>query len=138
MKENIHVTFTTPFMTKCSFVANEDFVKNPDEKLHIKVNLIHKQGKFIDDFCPISLCVQVGERGESQPFFTEVEMGAVFQFDGDIDDKMRDWLVNQRAPAFLYGYIRPVIATITNYSCFPSYNLPFGDFSDIEGKKDEI
>ena len=140
MKENIHVKFTKPLMTKCGFVTNEDFVPNLDEELHMKMNLIHKQGNFVNGYCPVYLCVQIGERSESQPFFAEVEMGTVFQFDGSVDDKMKNSLIHLGAPALLYGYIRPVIATITNYSAFPSYDLPLGDFSDSEDKdkKDEI
>ena len=48
----------------------------------------------------------------------------------DLDDEMVDTLLRQNAPALLLSYARPIIASITNASKFPTYNIPFFDFSE--------
>lgn len=46
----------------------------------------------------------------------------------DLDDKAVDAMLHLNAPALLLGYMRPIVANITNSSVFPVYNLPFMDF----------
>lgn len=37
-------------------------------------------------------------------------------------------MINTSAPAPLLGYMRPIVASITNSSKYPAYNLPFINF----------
>ncbi len=140
MKVNTDMGFSQPVMTKCEFVSNTGYIHMDGIKLDMPVTLCKKFGKVINNrACPISLSVRVGEKSDAFPYFAEVEMGANFFWDERLDETFRNEILNMRAPALLYGYIRPAISVLTGYSAFPSFNMPFGDFrEDSEVKEDEV
>ena len=43
---------------------------------------------------------------------------------------MVDKLLNQNAPSLLLSYIRPIVVQITAASPFPTYNIPFMNFTN--------
>lgn len=43
----------------------------------------------------------------------------------EMDKKIIESMLRMNAPALLLGYMRPIVANITNSSNFPVYNLPF-------------
>ena len=58
-----------------------------------------------------------------------IENHMVSVFTGNDLDEQIDNLLRKNAPALLLSYARPLIASITNASKFPTYNIPFLDFS---------
>lgn len=64
---------------------------------------------------------------EEVPFKLIAKVAADFRWE-DLDDKAVDAMLRLNAPALLLGYMRPIVANITNSSAFPVYNLPFMDF----------
>lgn len=140
MKINTDMHFSQPVLTKCEFVANEGYTHMDGIKIEMPVSLSKKYGKIINNrACPILLSVKVGGKNDAFPYFAEVEMGSNFFWDERLDETFRNDILELRAPALLYGYIRPVMAMLTGYSVFSSFNMPFGDFrKDSVENKDEI
>ena len=56
-------------------------------------------------------------------------MSSDFEWE-DMDESMIDTMLHINAPALLLGYMRPIVATITNSSKYPVYNLPFINFNE--------
>lgn len=53
---------------------------------------------------------------------------SAFRWDNEVENE--DLLLKQNAPALLFSYIRPIIATITASSKYPAYDLPFVNFTE--------
>ena len=61
-----------------------------------------------------------------QPFALKCTVEAEFEWSEKIqNDGKIDVLLEKNAQALLIGYLRPIVANITNVSKFPAYNLPF-------------
>ena len=61
-----------------------------------------------------------------QPFALKCTVEAEFEWSEKIqNDGKIDILLEKNAQALLIGYLRPIVANITNVSKFPAYNLPF-------------
>ena len=55
-------------------------------------------------------------------------LSAQFIWNDVYDENTLKDLLSINAPALLLGYARPMIASITNMSPYPSFNLPFYNF----------
>ena len=68
-------------------------------------------------------------------------MGSEFSWEDEKEDDLISELLNINAPALLTGYMRPIISLITSSSRFPTFNLPFLDFTqqykEIKSKSTE-
>ncbi len=84
---------------------------------------------------PVSLDVQVGKEDSAHPFFISVSMAAIFYINKEVSDEQKKQFLSVNAPAVLYSYIRPVIASLTSQSAYPQYNLPFMDFTPKDDSK---
>ena len=58
----------------------------------------------------------------------EIKLASEFSWQ-DLAENKIDVLLRQNAPALLLSYARPIISSITSASKFPTYNIPFLDFS---------
>ncbi len=78
----------------------------------------------------------IGHEGNDVPFMITIAEQARFmwesndEFIDENEEECIDRLLRQNAPALLIGYIRPIIASITSSSPFPTYNLPFIDLTE--------
>ena len=48
----------------------------------------------------------------------------------DLSDERVESMLKMNAPALLLGYMRPIVAGLTNSSNFATYNLPFINFKE--------
>ena len=79
----------------------------------------------------VELNIIIGAKENNEaPFYVDMVMGAIFKWDDSYDENTVKDLLSINAPALLLGYARPIIATITNMSPFPAYNLPFYNFTE--------
>lgn len=128
--------FTDPVLTKMSFFVNEDFVAEKKDNIEVNVGIEVNTGEIKDNEAPVELKIVIGEKGEKSPFYIVAVEGASFKWlakDFKTETEI-DRLLNINAPALLLSYLRPIIAMITSASTYPTYNIPFINFSDYKKK----
>lgn len=135
--------FTNPILQSCNFSINSEFVKemnkekSKNEEIKIPIRTSIGKGKIKDNKCVVSMKVEVGNEKAECPFHIVVHMDAKFSWTDENSNRVERFL-NISAPALLLGYIRPVISNITNLSPFPSYNVPFMDFTHEMNEKNKV
>lgn len=77
----------------------------------------------------VSLLFQLNHDVDDAPFDMYMKVASDFRW-GDIPEEKIDDLLQINAPALLMGYLRPIVANVTNFSEYPSYNIPFVDFTE--------
>lgn len=125
--------FKFPFLTKVSFNLNdefEDFQGNIDlkSKFDVKVHMSEKE-----KIAHVILQIKLGGEETDQPFELEIVMQSEFLWKRELEQEQLNALLSQNAPSVLLSYARPIIANITSSSPFPTYNIPFMNFT-----KDQI
>ena len=122
--------FKTPVMRKAVFQVNEGF-QNEDGGIEMPASISTR--RCVDDDAStayVEIEVLVGEKTKKYPFYAAVSYGADFRWKpGTFDGERLERLLSQNAPALLLGYVRVAIATLNNFSPYPSYNLPFVDLT---------
>ena len=121
--------FLNPYLKEVHFVVNPDF--NIDDGEIEMQNSFHVQVKRSenDNRANVELGLDMNLNNEKTPFKLQIRVASDFKWE-DLDDKTVDAMLEQNAPALLLGYMRPIVANITNSSNFPAYNLPFINFID--------
>ena len=121
--------FLNPYLKEVHFVVNPDF--NIDDGEIEMQNSFHVQVKRSenDNRANVELGLDMNLNNEKTPFKLQIRVASDFKWE-DLDDKTVDAMLEQNAPALLLGYMRPIVANITNSSNFPAYNLPFINFKD--------
>ncbi len=130
--------FTDPRMTVLIFHVNQEFNVEDDTEIKIPTNMTTNISKVADDnFAIVELSIEIGEESSRSPFFCAVKMSANFKWENT--DRDINALLSQNAPALLLSYARPIISNVTSSSPFPTFNLPFMDFTEnvTEQLKDE-
>ena len=123
--------FTNPIIRELNYEINTigDETENDSIKISntFKVNIKRSEEK--EAVVELNIIIGTKENNES-PFYIDMVMGAIFKWDDSYDENTVQDLLSINAPALLLGYARPIIATITNMSPFPAYNLPFYNFTE--------
>ena len=121
--------FINPYLKEIYFVVNPDF--NPDDKDLEMKNSFNVQIKRSenDNRANVELELKTNIDNEEAPFKLKIKMASDFKW-SDLDDETVDAMLKFNAPALLLGYMRPIVANITNSSNFPAYNLPFINFKE--------
>lgn len=125
--------FSNPNLLDVVFHVNEEFnEKNYKMEINTSVD-VERETEKNEAFVTVTL--SLGNK-KNAPFFISITEQALFKW-GKPDDPIVDEaneslkkLLKQNAPALLIGYIRPMIAFITSNSPYPSYHLPFVDFTE--------
>lgn len=126
------------FQYKNIKVDNIDFTANPE--FNSKSETIDMKNSFsikvkpdkTGTFALVSLTFTTNAKDftSSQiPFYLQITISAVFSWH-DLPDKKVENLLKYNAPALLISYLRPIVASITNMSGFPSYNIPLLNLVD--------
>lgn len=127
-----NLKFTNPIITKLEYQINPQDNGNEENSINIsnafKANIKKIENK---NEAIVELNIIIGQKGIApSPFYVDMIIGAIFKWDNTYDEKTVQDLLSINAPALLLGYARPIIATITNMSPFPVYNLPFYNFTE--------
>jgi len=124
--------FTNPIITKLEYEINAINDEKENDAIKIsntfKVN-IKRSEEEKEAVVELNIIIGAKENNEA-PFYVDMVMGAIFKWDDSYDENTVKDLLSINAPALLLGYARPIIATITNMSPFPAYNLPFYNFTE--------
>lgn len=120
--------YTNPHLTEMVFMENPNFVMNK-EKIEITENILSNIKKLEGNHAVISVSLVLGDLDDfenNQPFALKCTVEAEFEWSEKIQNGGKiDVLLEKNAQALLIGYLRPIVANITNVSKFPAYNLPF-------------
>ncbi len=124
--------FSNPDLTKCVFKVNKKFKGtgkvNLGTKFSVAIGEINEEKRQ----CFVELSIVSGSDTEESPFYSDITMMAKFMWSENTSKEQLDTFLNVNAPALLLGYIRPIIANLTNSSRFPVYNIPFINFTKTE------
>lgn len=127
--------FSNPHLVKIEYHENDGFTYDPSRGA-IDVPITIGRNKKIADSshsAEVSLQIQIGQSNNTLPFYIEIVLSANFQWNSDVfSEEQVSNLLSQNAPALLLSYARPIIASITNVSAFPTYNIPFLDFTQSD------
>ena len=125
--------FTNPYLVEMYFVENSEFDKMIDHELEVNNTMEVKVQRDDDESeakVQLSLNINMDSDSNKIPFKLSVTVAADFTWDESLDEKTVESMLNLNAPALLLGYMRPIVATITNSSAFPVYNIPFINFKE--------
>lgn len=123
--------FTEPFVTAVTYMENKGFALAGRDSVDMPVSLRHTAHKEETlGEATVELQVVVGDKSEQTPFYLSVTMVARFRWDPEVfNEEMTKQLLEKNAVSLLISYCRPVVATLTNQSRFPTYNIPFMDLT---------
>jgi len=112
-----------------AFSFDEAGEGKPCPRIELAIQDMEEPNEFM-----VSLEVHIEEGGqpetspEAVPYFIDVELMGVFQIRGEVEEKIRSWLMGFNAPAILYGIARAEMAHLTEHSRFGVFVLPSVDF----------
>lgn len=128
MKES-NLRFSNPIIKKLNYEINTKYKR--EEKLSVNNNFSINVGRNPErNEAIVELNISIGSESENDPFNVNMIIAAKFLWDDVYDEKTINDLLTINAPALLLGYARPIIATITNMSPYPTYNMPFYNFTE--------
>jgi preprotein translocase subunit SecB len=125
MKESFF-QFQDPVLLNMNYNENVNF--NIQEFDNMKMNFKVSVDQKNESSAFVSLTLEIGDK-DNNPFYIEIEMGSLFTWIDNVEEKSINELLRINAPVLLTGYIRPIVALITSTSRFPTFNLPFIDFT---------
>lgn len=122
--------YKNPHLKEIRYIENEQF--NPkiqqvefENNFNVKISLINANSAEVE----FTLILQTLEN-DNGPFSLQICVAAEFEWNEELQDEDTiKSLLNLNAPALLLGFMRPIVANITNLSQFPVYNIPFIDFT---------
>ena len=119
--------FTNPYMEVVAFQGSGEKSAEKDVPLSNTIRVQVKKDEKKHE-ASVRLIIKTDAGTDGELFKLVVKMVSQFRWK-DLEDEKVDILLHQNAPALLLSYARPIIASITNASRFPTYNIPFLDFS---------
>ena len=126
--------FSDPNLIHLNFHINDDFDSNDFESIKIDGSTRVLKSKE-NNVSIVEFTLKIGEEDRNSPFYIEAVMKADFKWDEKLDAKIVENMLSINAPSLIVGYMRPIIANITNMSQYPIFNLPFlnmqGNEADI-------
>lgn len=123
--------FINPYLEEVYFEANPNFVAGVDDgeiEIQNSFNIQIKRSEN-ENRANVELILETNTENEKTPFILRIKVASDFKWE-DLDEKSVESMLNLNAPALLLGYMRPIVANITNSSNFPVYNLPFVNFKE--------
>lgn len=129
MKES-NFQFTDPSLTFLQFQENKEFSIEKGKEIEIRTNISVSDKKISSTEAIVELQIILGEESCKSPFYLKTVFMARFKWFSDLDKDLVNIFLKQNAPALLLSYARPIISMTTNASHFPSYNIPFINFTE--------
>lgn len=126
MKES-DFQFKNPILEQLVFDINPDFTSNETNVEMENVFGVHINKDIQAESAIVKLEIFINSEKEDTPFKIQAVVSSMFVWNNLSEDEV-DRMLNTNAPALLLSYARPIISSITNFSPFPTYNLPFMNF----------
>ncbi len=122
--------FLNPYLVELNYKENYNFDKMINKELKMKNDFnVEVHRKKDENIANVQLTLNLNIDNEDAPFKLKIKVASDFVWE-DMDEKTIETMLNLNAPALLLGYMRPIVANITNVSAFPVYNLPFINFKE--------
>lgn len=123
--------FLNPYLVDVYFCVNSDFASDAyDGEIEMQNDFkVHVKRSKNENRANVQLELETNMTNEKAPFSLRIKVASDFKWE-DLDDKTVESMLNLNAPALLLGYMRPIVANITNSSNLPPYNLPFINFKE--------
>lgn len=122
--------FLNPYLVELNFNENQNFHRENNQEIEIQSDFdIQVQRDSEENIAKVQLTLNINEDDEDAPFKLNIKVASDFIWE-DMEEKTVENLLHVNAPALLLGYMRPIVANITNVSSFPVYNLPFVNFKE--------
>lgn len=122
--------FLNPYLVELNFNENENFDRKNNKELEMQNKFdIEIQKHKDENIAKVQLSLNINKDNEDAPFKLSIKVASDFIWE-DMEEKAVENMLNLNAPALLLGYMRPIVANITNVSSFPVYNLPFINFKE--------
>ncbi|MBR1702161.1 MAG: protein-export chaperone SecB [Lachnospiraceae bacterium] len=121
--------FLNPYLVEVSFSEKSDYFSDANNA-EIEMQNIFKvdiDKKESQNMANVQLTLEINKEKENVPFTLKIKVASDFIWE-NIDEQTVDTMLNCNAPALLLGYMRPMVAGITNFSRFPTCNIPFVNF----------
>lgn len=121
--------FQNPYLEKLVFEVNENY-ESENEEVEMKNAFrtqIHRRKN--ENNAKVILTLESNVEKQDAPFSISISVASEFSWE-EMDEVSVDSLLKVNAPALLLGYMRPIVANVTNSSKFPVYNLPFINFKN--------
>ena len=119
--------FTDPHIVKLEFEVNEGFAEDKFQGFEIKSEVSQAVIKENEEAF-VKLCIFIGERNETSPFYCNVDMMAKFKAEETCAPDFFQKLLKANAPALLLSYARPIVSIVVAQAGFPEFNIPFINF----------
>lgn len=126
------VQFSNPTISESNFKINNNFDSEQFSGFgDIEMNLekIYNDDNEYDSKALLSLQIKIGGNDIQYPFLFELKIESIFEWDNFNGDNIDEFLEVNGA-AILYSYSRSHISFVTNSSKFPSFDLPFYNFTN--------
>lgn len=121
--------FLSPYLVELSFIVNPDYDKE-NTSIEIQNSFsVQIDRSESENLARVELILESNMENYDAPFRVKARVASDFKWE-DLDDEAVEAMLNLNAPALLLGYMRPIVANVTNSSCFPAYNLPFINFTE--------
>ena len=104
---------------------NKGFVAKDDENVEIAIRLKRTVDKKDFGNFQLNLRIILGADDDSQPFFLDIVLMALFETESDID------MLVDNATAIMYPYLRNIVANTTNMCNIPTMTLPVVNISNL-------
>lgn len=132
MKES-NFQFAQPFLTKIDFLDNVNF-NYENENVEVSNSFtINTSMSENENSARVELILKVDyNQNKEFPFKLEAGIASYFRWEDDVKKELVDQFLKTNAPALLLSYLRPIVASVTNSSRFPVYNIPFFNFQDSD------
>lgn len=126
MKESCF-QFSDPYLIFLEYKDNINF--DPNKLEDIKINFNNQTEKFSENKkATVTLNLEIGDN-ETNPFHINISMSSLFSWNDDFEEEIIKDFLEKNAIALLISYIRPIVASLTSSSRFPTFNLPFMDLT---------
>lgn len=127
MKQS-NLNFTDPVLTFLEFHPNTTMSSEESEGYSVENEFeidVSRKENYNEAMVTLGLSI----RGVDATLFTlNAKMTSIFSWGNeDFTEEEINFLLTKNAPSLLLSYLRPIIATVTNASPYPVYNLPFVD-----------
>lgn len=123
--------FLNPYLEEVYFTVNPEYTPETNEggiEMQNAFNIQVARSKN-ENRANVKLTLETNAENEKAPFKLRITMASDFRWE-DMDETTVESMLRLNAPALLLGYMRPIVAIITNSSNFPVYNLPFFNFKE--------
>lgn len=133
MKESQFQILGSPRIVESHFKLNRNYTSDSEVHISLNANVSSNVDPESEGLAAVELRVDIfkDEEFSEVPFKITVIAEGLFTWSEELseNEEVLKRLLNQNAPAILYGYIRQEIRTMTMNASIPTLDIPVMDFT---------